>query len=144
MQVLRNVVAAIAGIGLGVLLVILGEAAGHTLWPPPPGLDPSDPQAMRDYLAAAPFAAVASLPLTWTLAAFAGAYVAVKISGRLMSSWIAGGVLFASTLANLILIRHPVWVLAASVIAMPLAILLAARLAAPKPAAPPAIEEQQS
>lgn len=134
MSSIRNLLGIGAGLALGVGIVIVGETLNHALWPPPAGLDPSDPAALRDFLAQAPIASLAMLPAIWIASAFAGAFVAAALARSAAAGWIAGGILFAATITNLILIRHPTWVFVVAALGVPLAIFLGARLGVPKPA----------
>jgi len=132
MNILRVIAGLVVGLALGVGIVAGGEMLNHMLWPPPAELQVTNPEAVRDYLASAPLAALLGLPLVWTIAAGAGAFAAAKIAGRAWAGWVVGALLFAATMANLFLIPHPLWMLIASVICVPLAAYWSAKMAAPR------------
>lgn len=134
MGAVRIVLGIVLGIAVGIGLVMAGDAINHQLWPPPPDLQVTNPEAIRDYMATAPITSLLGLPVTWTIAAFAGAFAAAKIGARAWAGWIAGGVLFALTGMNLVMIPHPLWMLVAAIVAVPLAAWFGGKIGAPKAA----------
>lgn len=131
MAVVRVILGVIFGIAVGVLLVMAGDTLNHMLWPPPPDVQITNPEAIREYMASAPITSLLGLPVTWTIAAFAAAFTAAKISARTWAGWIAGGALFAATGLNLALIPHPLWMLIAAIVAVPAAAWFGVRLGGP-------------
>jgi hypothetical protein len=129
---MRIILGVIIGFAAGIGLVMAGDAINHRLWPPPPDVQVTNPEAIRDYMATAPVTSLLGLPVTWTFAALAGAFIAAKIAGRTWAGWIAGGALFAATCLNLAFIPHPLWMLIAALVFVPVAAWLGARLAAPR------------
>jgi len=134
MGAIRIVLGIVLGVAVGIGLVMVGDAINHRLWPPPPDVQVTNPEAIRDYMATAPITSLLGLPVTWTIAAFGGAFAAAKVGARVWAGWIAGGVLFALTGMNLIMIPHPLWMLIAAVVCVPLAAWLGGNLGAPKAA----------
>lgn len=132
MTIVRIILGIIIGAALGIGIVMAGDALNHMLWPPPPSVQITNPESIRDYMATAPITSMLGLPVTWTLAAFAAAFAAAKIGARVWCGWVAGALMCAATGLNLLLIPHPLWMLIVSVIAVPLAAFLGARLAAPR------------
>lgn len=135
MSMLRIVLGLVLGVAIGLGLVMAGDMANHALFPPPPDLQITNPDALRAYMAEAPILSLLGLPVTWTVAVFAAAFAGAKVAGRAWVGWVAGGLLFAATLANLALIPHPIWMLAWAVALLPPAAWFAARLGAPSAAA---------
>jgi len=131
MAVVRIVLGVVVGVVLAFGVVMLGDWINHRLYPPPADLQVNDPEALRAYLAAAPWPSLAGLPLTWGIAGAVGSFAAANIARRVWAGWIAGAALFAATLANLALIPHPWWMLVAAVTFVPLASWFAARAGAP-------------
>ena len=108
---MRQFLVPIAGVFAGGLVVAVVEALGHAIYPPPP-FDGRDPASVRAMVSALPTGAFLSLVAAWTLGAFAGAAVALRLgSGRPRDAAIVGGVLLAATLANLAVLPHPAWVM---------------------------------
>jgi len=132
MAIVRAVLGVIVGVALGFGIVMAGDYLNHMLWPPPPEVQVTNPEAIRDYMATAPITSLLGLPVTWTVAALAAAFAAAKIAGRAWAGWIAGALIFAATGLNLALVPHPLWMLIAAIVLVPLAIFLGARVAAPK------------
>jgi hypothetical protein len=123
--------------GLVTMYIVIGgiEYASHAMYPPPPGLNPNDMTHLGAILAAAPFAALAMLVVAWGLGAFAGGWVAAKISRvwpRSAAIVVALFVLLGVIGMILMVPGHPMWVAAFGIVLpVPLA-LLAARLARPR------------
>jgi hypothetical protein len=132
MGALRIVLGIVAGVAVGIGLVMLGDSLNHRFFPPPADLQVTNPDALRQYMASAPITSLLGLPVTWTIAAFAGAFAAAKIGARAWAGWIAGGALFAATCLNLVLIPHPLWMLIVALVFVPLAAWFGARLGAPR------------
>jgi membrane protease YdiL (CAAX protease family) len=119
----RVILAVVAGCVLSVLIVAGVDTLAHMVYPPPAGLDPRDPAAMRTLVAQMPAGAFVIIVCGWMLAAGFGAWLATKLS-RTSKTWpgyVVGGITFAATAFNLWAIPHPIWVVAAAVIGIPLA-----------------------
>jgi hypothetical protein len=127
----RNVAAAITGIVTAFVLIMLIEKLGHIIYPPPPDIDFSDPEAMRPYIATLPFLALLFPMIAWVVATFAGTVLACKIgtANPLAFAAVVGGLVLAGTIANLIVIPHPVWFSAVSLAAIAASAWIAVRVA---------------
>jgi len=127
----RNVAAAITGIVTAFVLIMLIEKLGHIIYPPPPDIDFSDPDAMRPYIATLPFLALLFPMIAWVVATFAGTVLACKIgtANPLAFAAVVGGLVLAGTIANLIVIPHPVWFSAVSLAAIAASAWIAVRVA---------------
>jgi hypothetical protein len=68
----RAILAVIAGCVLSVLVVAGLEALGHQIYPPPAGVDLTDPAAMRTLVAQMPVGAFVILVSGWLLGAGLG------------------------------------------------------------------------
>lgn len=135
MAIIRIVLGIAFGIVLAFAVVRLGDYLNHMLWPPRAEVDPTRPDQVRAYLATAPLPALLGLPLVWTVACFLGAFAAAKIAAKRWAGWITGLVAFAATLLNLAFLPHPLWMLVAALVFVPLAGCLGSNLGAPKRAA---------
>ena len=117
---LRDILACVAGVAIAFLIVFLADELSHMMYPPPPGLDFSDPEALRLYVATLPIGALLSVMGGWVVATFVGSVVAGRIGTA--KAWIfpsvVGGLMFAATLANLIAIPHPLWFAIVSLLAI--------------------------
>ena len=127
----KNVAAAIAGIITAFVMIMLIEKLGHVIYPPPPDLDFSDLEAMRPYVATLPFLALLFPMIAWVVATFAGTVLACKIgtANPLAFAAVVGGLVLAATITNLIMIPHPVWFSAVSLVAIAASAWIAVRVA---------------
>ena len=127
---IRNVAAALAGIVTAFVMIMLIEKLGHFIYPPPPDLDFSNPEAIRPYMATLPFLALMFPMLAWITGTFAGSLVACSIAtARPMAfAIIVGGLVFAGTVSNLIVIPHPLWFSVLSLLGIVASAWLAMRL----------------
>ena len=108
---IRSTLAGVAGLAIAVLIIMVNEKIGHMIYPPPEGIDFSDPEVVRPYLASLPAWALLQLIAGWMIGVFAGILVASAVGHAkpLIYAVIIGGLIFAATAANLILIPHPMW-----------------------------------
>ena len=80
----------------------------------------------------APVLSLLGLPVTWTIAAFVASFAAAKIGARRWAGWVAGCVLAAATALNLVMIPHPLWMLATAIVFVPASAWFGAQLGAPR------------
>ena len=136
----RSASAIIVGIVVAFVTVVLIDMLNHALFPPPEGLDFSDPDAIRPYLATLPVGAFLLILASSVVAAFVGTLLACHIGGGnpLVYGGVVGGFILAATIANFIAIPHPLWLVIATLAGIVLSTLLAMKLA---PASATDIEE---
>jgi hypothetical protein len=127
----RSVGAIAAGIVVAYVTVVLINMLNHELFPPPVGLDFSDPDAIRPYLATLPIGAFLLILASSVVAAFVGTLLACYIGkgNPLLYGGVVGGFILAATIANFILIPHPLWLVIATLAGIVLSTLLAMKLA---------------
>jgi hypothetical protein len=127
----RNVAAALAGIVTAFVMIMLIEKLGHIIYPPPADLDVSNPDVMRPYIATLPFLALLFPMIAWVIATFSGTVLACKIgtANPLAFAAVVGGLVLAGTIANLIMIRHPLWFSLVSLVAIAASAWIAVRVA---------------
>jgi sorbitol-specific phosphotransferase system component IIBC len=133
----RAILAIVAGCVLSLLVVAGVDTLGHMIYPPPAGADLRDPAAMRVIIAEMPFGAFVIVVSGWILGAGLGAWVATRLS-RTAKAWpggAVGAVTLAATGINLFTIAHPVWVVIAALIGIPLATWVGIRVGQPTPPA---------
>jgi hypothetical protein len=123
----RGILGVLAGIVAGVAVTMLAEMIGHTIYPPPPGINVNDPEARKTLIASLPLGALIAVNLSWALGVFAGSTTAVLIGTRQSwPAWITAFVLFAFALATMTFIPHPDWmILAATLLTLASAIAAA-------------------
>ena len=128
---IRNAAAIIAGIVIAFLTVMLVDMLNHTIYPPPAGLDFSNPEAIRPYLDTLPIVAFLLIMASSVVAAFVGTLVA-SYAGTIQPrncAIIVGGMVFAATVANFIAIPHPMWLAIATLLGVVVSAWLAMQLA---------------
>ncbi len=108
---LRNVLGALAGIATAVLTVMLMEWLGHTVYPPPDGVDFSNTEALTTYVAAAPLGALLFVLVGYLIATFDGTFIACLIgrAPHYIYALLIAVLMLADTASNLIIIPHPTW-----------------------------------
>ncbi|MDX1429649.1 MAG: hypothetical protein R3282_05140 [Rhodothermales bacterium] len=126
----RSILAVIAGLIVGGLIVAGVEYIAQIVYPPPEGLDMTDMEAVREFAAGAPASARLIVLLAWFLGPFGGAWVAAHLARRSpMTHALVVGVFFlvADTI-NLVTIPSPIWMWIGGFVAPVLGAYLAARL----------------
>lgn len=121
----RNVLGVIAGVVVGGFVVGLVEGANVLLFPPPPGMDFTNPEALGRYAASLPTAAYAIVGLGWMLGALAGGVVAAPIAVRRRGvvGLVVGVIFVGASIMNLVspdLPPHPAWMWAPALLAAPM------------------------
>ena len=116
---MRMAVGIVAGIVVAFLCVFAVEWIGHSLYPPPAGLDINDPADQARLMEAMPAAAKAMVLLAWFAGALAGAWTANRIAGRGIAGWAVALLAVAAAIATMLMIPHPAWMWAGG-IALPL------------------------
>jgi hypothetical protein len=129
---LRRILAIAAGIVVFLAVVAALDGVKTLLFPPPPNVDASNPDALRDLAANAPVAALAIVIAGSTLGALAAAYVSGILIGGNATFWpyITGTVALLATLTNALRLPHPLWFVAAAPLGVVAATVLGAWLAA--------------
>ena len=120
---IRMLAGAATGIAIAIVLMMIVEATGNAL-APPPSLDLTDPNAPSELPAINQLFPI----LGWFLATLAGGWMAIQISSRDWASWIVAASVLVGQLIDYLLGRHPVWVMAVGVLAPVLAAWLAQKL----------------
>ncbi len=134
MKILRNIFAAIAGIVAGGLTVLAVETLSTLAHPKPQNLDLADTEAMREWIQSLPLTAFAAVLVAWSLGAFVGVWLARMLAAN-RSLWpavFAGCFLLLATLANLIMIPHPLWFAIAGIAVYPVFGLLGLAFSTPR------------
>ena len=133
----RTILAVVVGVVVAWLVIVLSQFAGAAAYPPPPGLDVTDPQQLAAFIEAAPAMAMMFVLAGYALAALIGGWVAARISRAhpRIAALLVGAMVLAGVIANTMMIPHPLWMTAAGVLLPLPAAWLGARLARPHPRA---------
>ncbi len=128
---MRNVLAAVVGIGVALATILLFDWIALFLHPMPEGLDKNDSAALAEHIGSAPIESLVVLISGWFVAAFDGVFLACLIgrAQRYLFAILVAGLVLVATVSNLILIPHPLWVTAAGPVLILLAAWLATRVA---------------
>ena len=126
-KVARSVLAVVAGLAAGAVLIGALEAVGHHVYPPPAGVHGSDPEAFAAAIRAMPTGAFLFVLLAWVVGTFGGAWVAAKLATRAGAAhgYVVGAFFLLAGLTHLVMIPHPGWFVALSVLLLPAAAYLA-------------------
>lgn len=114
---LKTVPGIVAGVVTALVVMTALQMAGHAAMPPPAGLDPSDPEDLKQMVASASMAAKAWVVFAWFAAAVAGGWVARRISRTGWAGWVIAGLIVVGGIANIMMIPHPLWMQIAAVAA---------------------------
>jgi hypothetical protein len=107
-NVLRIVLAVVAGMALAFVLVVAVELFSSVVHPFPPGLDPNAPGSIPAHVQRYPGWVLAVAGLMWGATAAAAVWVASRIGGRLAGAVVT--LLLAAALAfNLSMLPYVMW-----------------------------------
>lgn len=120
-MMVRLILGIVAGVVLAGVLVGAFEALGHKLYPPPAGLDLSDPAQLAALMERIPLAAKLWVVGAWGLATFIAGFVAAMVARRGWTPWVIAGLVAAAAVATVLTIPHPMWMNVAAVAAPALA-----------------------
>jgi hypothetical protein len=137
----RSIIAVLGGTALCFVVVAATDQVIRLLYPLPSGVDMSDRAAFAAAVAALPAMAFVTALAGWCLAVAAGAYAGARLARRsaLGHGLAVTGIFLLATVANLLMVPHPMWLNTAAVVLVPLVGWTAARLGAHAPAAPGAL-----
>lgn len=140
MPMIRTVVAVLLGLVVALATMLLIEYLGMSLFPLPPGIDLDSEDDLARLVASSTTGKKLWVLMGWTLAAFAGGWVASRISRRHRSgaALAVGALIVAGVLLNAAMLPHPAWMTVAGVLLpLPVAWLAArpGRLRTPPPSA---------
>ena len=140
---LRKVLGALAGIATAVLTVMLMEWLGHSVYPPPDGIDLSNTEALTTYVAAAPLGALLFVLVGYLIATFDGTFIACLIgrAPQYIYALLIAVLMLASTASNLIMIPHPTWFSISAVVGIIASAWLAKKVAAITIAKVPSLDQ---
>lgn len=127
----RSFAAVITGMIAAVTVVTGFERLAARLHPLPPGFDMQDMARLKAHAESAPTGALLLVLAGWIVAPFVGGLVATRVAnkGRRQYAWVIVALLSSLTIATLVAIPHPAWMIVAAVIGVPSAGWWAARLA---------------
>jgi MFS family permease len=115
---LRSILGFLAGLATSWLTISVSQLLSARSYPPPPGADLRDPEALAAFIAAAPIPAMVLVVAGYALAALLGGWVAAMISRRhrAIVAVLVGALVLVGVILNYMLIPHPVWMVVAGVL----------------------------
>ena len=130
-SLMRSVGAIIASLVVAMMLIIAVEAISAIFHPFPPGVDTSDIEVVKAYVAKYPHWGLALAVVGWGGTVFASAWLASRLgTGRHPAHGIGvGSLLFLAAAFNMFKLPYPIWFVVANLLILPLGIFLAVRLA---------------
>ncbi len=128
---LRKILGGLAGVVAAFAVIMLVQFLGHQVIPPPSGMDPADPESIRAAMNDLPVGAFLFVLASYFGGAFVGTFVATWLGGArgLTYAIVVGGLVFAATVANLLMIPHPLWFSITALAGIPVAAFFGGRLA---------------
>ena len=125
----RTILGMLVGVVVAIAVIAAVEALGHRWYPPPPGLDPTDPAneaAFAAFVAALPFGAKLVVLASWVLGTFVGALAAAKIARHQTAAALLVALAVISGVIGMIMkVPHPSWLSVAGLL-LPIPVSLAA------------------
>jgi len=127
----RRIAAVVVGIIVASCNVFLIERLGHRLYPPPTGLDFSQADVVANYMSSLPAGAFVVVLGGFAMATLIGGFVCAAIARRrpFLYAGIIGALMLAATLAELMMVPHPLWFSITAIVLIIAATVLAGRLA---------------
>ena len=114
---LKVIVSIIGGLIAAFAIVFVFDAVFHSLATGTAPADLTDREAMGAYVANQPPAALAVVLVGWAVAVFAGSAIAARFSRRgSWPGWVVTVFFLLATLANFLMVPHPVWLMAAAIV----------------------------
>ena len=106
---LRKIGAVIAGLIVAILLVQAAELVVHRMHPPPPGMNPSDFEQIKKFVASLPPAEMLIVLAGWLGGTVAGAFIAARIGRSSGCGYAVTVVLLILGIVNAVIFSQPVW-----------------------------------
>ena len=135
---IRTTLAILLGLIVALATMLLLEYLGMSLFPLPPGIDLDSEEDLARLVASATTGKKLWVLMGWTVAAFAGGWVAARISRhhRVGAALGVGLLIVAGVVLNAAMLPHPAWMTIVGVLLPVPVAWCAARLASPRAPSP--------
>lgn len=107
---LRSILAVLAAVLANVLIVSVCEMGLSAAFPPPPGLDLSNPEQLKIFARSMPLGALAILVAGWAAGAFGSAAIGYLIGRKTWTAWVGPMFNLLGVGMSIAMIPHPLWV----------------------------------
>lgn len=126
---IRNVIAMLAGVIVAMVLIVLLQSVAHSVYPPPPGLDYTNPEVRKTVMMQAPAGALFIVLLSYFVGTFIGSWVAARLSAEapLRQGYLIGLLLLVASVMNLKEVPHPLWFIVGNIVVVLVGALIGAR-----------------
>ena len=120
---LRNVLGFVAGFLVAGTIVGIIQAIGHQVYPPPPGMNPNDPESIKAYMDQIPTGALLFVLGAWILGTLGGTFVATLVAQQAprMAAAAVAGMMLLSSVHMMVAIPSPGWFWAGALVGVPFA-----------------------
>ncbi len=108
---LRKILAVVAAVFAGGILVSVVQSIGHSMYPLPAGADPNDMEDMKKYVESAPFMALFFVILSYAAGALTGGFVSTIIAndGKKTYAIITGIIFVIFSVIMMSSLPTPIW-----------------------------------
>ena len=130
-MILRRIGAVLVGVIVAVVIVQVTELGVHMMYPPPPGYNMRDMNAMKAFVAKLPAPAFILVLAGWLIATLIGTWLAAKIGRTAVTGYVVGALLLCGGIANAFIIPQPVWFSIASFVIYVVMTIIGAMLGSP-------------
>lgn len=148
---MKQALAVIVGVIVGFISIMLLELLGHALFPIPEGIDPMDMESLKANMDKIPAASLVAVAVAHFVGLIAAVFAAKKVlPSSNTPAYIVIGLFALATIANLVMIPHPMWFALLDVVAIAAGAYLGLMLAKkyipqpqePSTAAPPSADDE--
>jgi putative membrane protein (TIGR04086 family) len=129
---LRRVVAILAGLVVGFLVVALLSMVSGMMYPPPPDLNINDTEGLMAHMQSLPPSAFMMIIFAHSLGTFTGAFLASKLAraNKFYYGLFVGALFVVASISNDMMLPHPNWMIVSDIICVAIAAYLGGRLGA--------------
>ncbi|MEO8588945.1 MAG: hypothetical protein ABI432_06240 [Flavobacteriales bacterium] len=113
---LRNILFALLALALFIVCVMLGDGASASLFPPTPGLDFTNADALRAYMESVPTSCFVVMLLGHALGSVLAGFIVARFTrdkegrpGSVATAFIVCALITFAGVMNLVRIPHPTW-----------------------------------
>ncbi len=113
----KTILGTIAGLVVGVIMIMIVESIGHMIFPPPEGVDLKNPEELAAIMDSIPFGAKLAVLIAWGLGVFGGGLTGVKLSGgQTLPATIIAVMLLVFAGITMFMIPHPIWMMIGAIV----------------------------